>query len=193
MSQHYFGHDGPHRRRRHHDGFPGFGDHGPRGRGRGGHGGPGGPRGRARRGHIRLALISLLAESADNGYGLMKRIEERTGGLWKASPGSVYPTLAQLVDEGLITEEKGDEGRGQFAITPQGTAYLEQHAEHVASVWEDTDEHQQEFQALIEASRNLMGTLKEVGRAGTAQQRDKATEMVNRMRTELYRLLSEEK
>src|ERR1700761_5154502 len=74
-------------------------------------GGPGGPfgrgprgrgRGRARRGGAPRAAGRLLAEEPRNGYQLMQTIEERSGGRWSPSPGSVYPTLAQLEDEGLI-------------------------------------------------------------------------------------------
>ena len=62
----------------------------------------GGGRGRKRRGDVRIALLMLLAEEPRNGYQLMQAIEERSGGRWRPSPGSVYPTLAQLEDEGLI-------------------------------------------------------------------------------------------
>src|SRR5690606_12085038 len=58
--------------------------------------------GRARKGDVRHAILSLLAEAPSNGYGLIKAIHERSHGAWRASPGSVYPTLQQLVDEGLI-------------------------------------------------------------------------------------------
>ena len=75
-------------------GGPGPFGHGPRGRGRG--------RGRRRRGDVRLALLRLLAEEPRNGYQLMQTIEERSDGAWRPSPGSVYPTMAQLEDEGLI-------------------------------------------------------------------------------------------
>ena len=82
-------------------GGPGpFGRGGPRGRGRG----------RARRGDVRLALLRLLAEEPRNGYQLMQTIEERSGGRWRPSPGSVYPTLAQLEDEGLIRSTESDGG-----------------------------------------------------------------------------------
>src|SRR4051812_18292331 len=71
---------------------PGPGHHrGPRGRGR-----------RARRGDIRAAALLLLSDEPRNGYQLMQEIEERSGGIWRPSPGSVYPALAQLEDEGLV-------------------------------------------------------------------------------------------
>jgi hypothetical protein len=91
--------------------------HGRGGHGRGGHGrggrrgrppfgppfGPGFGRGsRARRGDVRAALLVLLAEEPRNGYGLMQEIESRSEGAWRPSPGSVYPALQQLEDEGLV-------------------------------------------------------------------------------------------
>ena len=74
-----------------------------------GHGGFGGPRGfgghrrRMRRGDVRAALLVLLADQPQTGYGLMEEIDQRSGGAWRPSPGSVYPTLQQLEDEGLVT------------------------------------------------------------------------------------------
>src|SRR5277367_7015739 len=96
--------------------------HGPHGGGFGGDFGgfgPGrGPRGRgrkARRGDIRTAALLLLAEEPRNGYQIMQEVQERSGGVWSPSPGSVYPALAQLEDEGLIRTEES-EGRKLFAI-----------------------------------------------------------------------------
>ena len=96
---------------------------GPGGHGRGGRGGPGfggfgpgfGPRGpqRASRGDVRSAILSLLSEAPSNGYGLIKAIAERTNGVWRPSPGSVYPTLQQLVDEELIVS-RGDGRKTEF-------------------------------------------------------------------------------
>src|SRR5690242_21718968 len=91
-------------------------------------GGPGwGPHrrgsGRARRGEVRLALLRLLAEAPRNGYQLMQAIEERSEGLWRPSPGSVYPTLAQLEDEGLIHSTEV-EGARRFELTDAGREHL---------------------------------------------------------------------
>src|SRR5688500_4341745 len=73
-----------------------------------GYDGPGrhrhGPRGggRRRRGDARAAILVLLAEAPRNGYGITQEIEERSAGAWRPSPGSVYPVLQQLEDEGLV-------------------------------------------------------------------------------------------
>src|SRR3981081_2596924 len=106
-----------HRHRRHGFGPDPFGDFG------GPFGGFGrGPRGRgrkARRGDIRTAALLLLGEEPRNGYQIMQEVEDRSEGLWRPSPGSVYPALAQLEDEGLVCSEEVD-GRKGFALTDRG-------------------------------------------------------------------------
>ena len=73
---------------------------------------PFGPRGRrAARGDVRAAVLLLLAEEPRNGYALMQEIEERSEGVWRPSPGSIYPALAQLEDEGLVEATKEGSGR----------------------------------------------------------------------------------
>src|SRR5437588_9364223 len=106
-------------------------------------GGPGwGPhrrgRGRARRGDVRLALVRLLAEEPRNGYQLIQAIEERSEGFWRPSPGSVYPTLAQLEDEGLIRSAQAD-GARRLEITDAGREYLEDRAGE-SDPWDSPDE-----------------------------------------------------
>jgi len=100
-------------------GFGGPGFDGPRG-GRGGRGG----RGRARRGDVRSAILTLLAEEPRNGYGVIQEIEERSNGVWKPSPGAVYPALQQLEDEGLVAPVEV-EGRKLFELTAAGREYVE--------------------------------------------------------------------
>src|SRR5271163_2382593 len=132
--------------RPHHGGGRGFA-HGPRGE----FGGPGfgfgpggfGPRGgrgrgrRARRGDIRTAALLLLAEEPRNGYQIMQEVQERSGGMWSPSPGSVYPALAQLEDEGLIRTEEHD-GSKLFAITDEGRALLAERGAERPAPWEQT-------------------------------------------------------
>src|SRR5437879_9066911 len=94
-------------------------DHRHRGRGRhrdreGGWGGP-----RMRRGQIRTALLAVLAEEPGHGYDVMQNLEDKTGGAWRPSPGSVYPTLQLLEDEGLVRSTERD-GKCVFEITEAG-------------------------------------------------------------------------
>lgn len=101
-------------------GFPGRGFPGMPGRGRGrGHHGPGGRR--AGRGDVRAAVLLLLADTPMHGYQLIQAISERTNGRWQPSPGAIYPTLAQLEDEGLVTIETSG-GRKLASLTEEGRA-----------------------------------------------------------------------
>src|SRR6202011_2521798 len=101
--------------------------------------GPGGPpfgRGRkARRGDIRTAALLLLAEEPRNGYQIMQEVQERSDGEWRPSPGSVYPALSQLEDEGLIRTEVLD-GRKLFALTDAGRKLLEERGSDTPAPWE---------------------------------------------------------
>src|SRR3982750_2088419 len=93
------------------------------------------PRGpRARRGDVRVAILAVLADGPLNGYQVIQEISERTGGAWRPSPGSVYPTISQLEDEGLV-EGDDDRGRRTLRLSASGREYLDQHADEVARVW----------------------------------------------------------
>jgi DNA-binding PadR family transcriptional regulator len=85
-------------------------------------------------GEARLAMLSLLSEQPMHGYELMKRLEERSGGIYRASAGTVYPTLQQLEDEGLIAADTQD-GRKIYRVTDAGRRELDQRAETVRDIW----------------------------------------------------------
>src|SRR5262245_47011377 len=93
-------------------------------------GGPFGPwqmamrlRGRARRGDVRAGILALLAEQPRNGYQIMQELQQRSRGMWRPSPGSVYPALEQLEDEGLVRAETTAAGRA-YHLTERGRAYV---------------------------------------------------------------------
>src|ERR1700724_2756275 len=85
-------------------------------------------------GEVRLALLSLLTESPMHGYELMKQLEERSGGIYRASAGTVYPTLQQLEDEGLVAAETQD-GKKVYWLTDAGKHELERNGEAVGAIW----------------------------------------------------------
>jgi DNA-binding PadR family transcriptional regulator len=90
-------------------------------------------------GEIRLALLSLLSEGPKHGYQLMKEMEERSSGMYRASAGSVYPTLQQLEDEGLIESDQ-QSGRRTYRLTEAGKKELEKEAAGVRDIWERAEE-----------------------------------------------------
>ncbi|XAS72761.1 PadR family transcriptional regulator [Micrococcaceae bacterium Sec5.1] len=185
------------RRGPHGHGGPGFGPggfgtgFGPGGFGPGGFGprgfGPGGGR-RANRGDVRAAILSLLAESPSNGYGLIRTIAEKTSGTWRPSPGSVYPTLQQLVDEELITAV-GEGRRTEFTLTDDGRAYVAEHEEELANAWNtEADGNMQEFHQSI---GKLMGVVHQFRAAATDEQRRAAIEKLDETRRALYLILAD--
>jgi DNA-binding PadR family transcriptional regulator len=159
-------------------------------------GGPGwGPHrrgfGRARRGDVRLALLLLLAEEPRNGYQLIQAIEERSEGLWRPSPGSVYPTLAQLEDEGLVRSVEA-EGARRFQITDAGREHLESRADEPPPwepVAEDSDNPLTELAPLV---IQIGKATFQVATVGDRTQRERAEALLADTRRELYRILAED-
>ncbi|MEU4967880.1 PadR family transcriptional regulator [Streptomyces smyrnaeus] len=162
----------------------GGGPFGGRGRGRGG------PRGRARRGDVRASILALLKDRPMHGYEMIQEIAERSGGAWKPSPGSVYPTLQLLEDEGLIVSES-EGGKKHFSLTDAGRTEAEAGAE---APWEDAGRGA-DWEALQEvrtAAGGLASAFQQVWATGTEEQREKALRVVNDARKSLYLILAEE-
>jgi DNA-binding PadR family transcriptional regulator len=157
-------------------------------------GGPGGfPRGpRARRGDVRAAALLLLAEEPRNGYQIMQEIEQRSGGLWRPSPGSVYPALAQLEDEGLVRVEERD-GRRTYALTDAGRAYVEERRDDLVAPWEEmSDSVDDDVAALFRELRQVGMAVIQVGHMGSAHQILEARNALASARRALYALLAED-
>jgi DNA-binding PadR family transcriptional regulator len=183
-------------RRGHRPGPRGFGpDSGPgfdRGFGPGFGPGPRGRRGRRARGDTRLAVLTLLAEQPRHGYEIIQEISERTGGAWRPSPGSVYPTLQQLEDEGLVRTEEAD-GRRTVRLTETGQAYVEQHSEELARVWDVTgDEISESVANLRTQYGQLHAAVLQIVSTGTDAQRAAAANALAEARKTIYRLLAED-
>src|SRR4029450_11675153 len=90
---------------------------------------------KARRGDVRAAILAVLAEQPMNGYQIIQEIASRSGGAWKPSPGSIYPTLQQLEDEGLVRVEV-DGARRAYTLTDEGRSYVNEHADEVSAPWQ---------------------------------------------------------
>lgn len=152
--------------------------------------GPRGFGGRARKGDVRSAILSLLAEGPTNGYGLIKAIHAKTDGAWRPSPGSVYPTLQQLVDEGLIVPTS-EGARAEYELTDEGRAHVTEHADEIAAAWNQPRNPWREQGDLMAAARKLAGVVRQVAAEGTPEQRASATAKLDDLRRELYRMLGE--
>lgn len=189
------------RRRGRHNPDRGFGsDFGPGfpfagGFGGPGFGGPGRPRGRRRGGRggdVRAAALLLLEEAPKHGYQLIQEIGEKSDGAWTPSPGSIYPVLQQLEDEGLLTFERVD-GRKTATLTADGISYVEDNREQLGTPWETApgDQHQ-EMHEFAHSLKGFINAWKQVAQAGTPDQRQKATQVVEDARKAMYRILADD-
>jgi DNA-binding PadR family transcriptional regulator len=159
-------------------------------------GGPsrrGGGRPRVRRGDVRSAILDVLNPSEEglNGYQVIQQIAERTDGQWKPSPGSIYPTIAQLQDEALV--EDSPSGRKAVRLTAEGRHYVADHAEEMAAVWAPFAEESDDAEAVNfkQVIGQTVGAIVQVMTAGTPDQRDKALGILSDTRRRLYGLLAE--
>jgi DNA-binding PadR family transcriptional regulator len=158
--------------------FRGFGGHG-HGRGRG----------RARRGDVRAALLLLLDEQPRNGYQLIQEIEQRSGGIWRPSPGSVYPALQQLEDEGLVRAEEA-EGRRSYTLTDEGREYVEANRQALGEPWKDAGGGMDEG---VVALRGQIGQVAAAAmQAAIAGRSEDAVRILAEARRSLYRILAED-
>jgi DNA-binding PadR family transcriptional regulator len=147
---------------------------------------------------VRAAILDVLAEESMNGYQVIQEISERTRGAWKPSPGSVYPTIQQLEDEGLV-EGRTTDGRRLLTLTTEGRRYVEDHPDELAATWEGYASaresahggpgHGGEFQRVI---GQVMGAVWQVMVSGTEQQRADAADILGEARRRLYGLLADE-
>jgi len=143
-----------------------------------------------RRGDVRSALLIALLDGPGHGYELIQALETRTDGRWRPSPGSVYPTLQMLADEGFVTAADQD-GKRTFAITDTGRAQAEEQIATKGLPWDAMDRGGVEQGGLRAAVRDLHMAAKQVGVTGSADVVERATEIVTGARKELYRLLAE--
>ncbi len=152
---------------------------------------PGFPRGpKAGRGDVRAAILALLRESPRNGYQIMSEIEERSGGVWRPSPGAVYPALQLLADEGLIEAEESG-GRRTFGLTEAGRRHIEENPETARAAWESmTDGEPGEKPGLLVAAARLGGSIVQLAHAGTPGQIRAAEQLLERTRSRLYQILA---
>jgi DNA-binding PadR family transcriptional regulator len=131
-------------------------------------------------------VLGLLAERPMHGYEMISELEQRTGGFWRPSPGSIYPTLQLLEDEGLIVAEES-EGRKRFTLTETGRTA----AEAAGQPWQRFEQSEiSELHQFREAGMGIMHALRQVGVSGTPEQRRQALEVMQETKKKLYAILA---
>ena len=156
-----------------------------------GESGPGWRGMKARRGDVRAAILAVLSESALNGYQIIQEIAERTGGVWKPSPGSIYPTLQQLEDEGLVRQET-EGGRRVFTLTDEGKRYVAAHADEVNAPWQAMAEASSDDDGLKPLIGQVAAAVWQILAVGTPEQQAQGREALIELRKRLYAILAED-
>ncbi len=145
---------------------------------------------RAGRGDIRAAILALLAEEPMHGYQIIREIGDRSDGAWTPSPGSVYPTLQQLTDEGLVRSAE-TEGKRVYELTDEGRARAD--ARSGALPWEEAAEGaDDDLSQLRDLVFQVVAAARQVAHAGSKAQLESAQEILRGARKSLYRLLAED-
>ncbi|MGI9529787.1 MAG: PadR family transcriptional regulator [Acidimicrobiia bacterium] len=142
------------------------------------------------RGDVRVAILHLLAEEPMHGYQIIQEISDRTDGVWQPSPGSVYPTLQQLEDEGLVAADERA-GKNVFALTAEGSEASQ--ALDAPPPWERMGSNVDgELLSLREAGFQVGGAVMQVARAGSRDQVDRTIAILNDARKKIYQILAED-
>jgi len=163
-------------RRMHHGpqhGMPGFFGRGPR----------------ASRGDIRAAILVLLSEEPMHGYQIIRQLTDRSEGVWRPSPGSIYPTLQLMQDEGLVRSEETD-GKRVFQLTDEGR---EAAAQAPSAPWDQVAAYGDTAALQIrDLVFQVIGAARQVVHAGEPTQIEAAQQVLRDARKRLYRILAED-
>jgi DNA-binding PadR family transcriptional regulator len=143
------------------------------------------------RGDVRAAILALLAEKPMHGYQIIHEIEERSGGAWKPSAGSVYPALQLLADEGIIEAEESN-GRKTYSLTAEGRLVTDAAADQPAPWEEQGGRDHARTGALPKAGIDLAQAAAQVARSGKPDQVTEAVAVLDEARRKLYAILAQD-
>jgi DNA-binding PadR family transcriptional regulator len=156
-------------------------------------GGPRGRRGRrGKRGDVRAAILVLLTDRPMHGYEMIQEIAERSDGLWRPSPGSVYPTLQLLVDEGLLAGTESEGSKRLFELTDEGRAAAEKVEtppwQEIAEGWKNDDPGHANLHTAL---GQLIGAVAQSAYTASEEQQQRIVDIVNGARRDVYNILGE--
>ncbi|MGB3796563.1 MAG: helix-turn-helix transcriptional regulator [Alteraurantiacibacter sp.] len=146
-------------------------------------------------GELRLVLLAMLAEDPRHGYELIKALEEMTAGSYSPSPGTIYPTLQMLADEGVIAEKDSDDAKKLFQATTSGLAELEERKDELEDLWQRLGRKRERARPtgsseLFRAMGNLGSVLKNKASNGGLKDMDKeqVVDLIDELARKIERL-----
>jgi DNA-binding PadR family transcriptional regulator len=143
-----------------------------------------------RRGDVRGAILLLVEEEPRNGYQVMQELEQRSDGAWRPSPGSVYPALQLLADEGLIAGQTQDGGT-VYSLTDAGRTHLDENRERIGTPWEQAGAGiSDDVRSLGRGLRDVAMATRQVMTTGNEEYAKAAAEILADARKKLYGILA---
>ncbi len=146
-------------------------------------------------GELRLVLLAMLAEEPRHGYELIKALEDMTAGSYSPSPGTIYPTLQMLADEGAIAEQDSEDAKKLFQATKAGLAELEDRKDELEELWERLGRKRERARPsgsaeLFRAMSNLGSVLKNKASSGGLKDmdKDKVVDLIDELARKIERL-----
>jgi DNA-binding PadR family transcriptional regulator len=136
-------------------------------------------------------VLLLLAEQPRHGYDIITELVERSEGRWQPSPGSVYPVLKRLAEDGLVTATSEGERR-VFELTTAGRRYVEEHRDELGEPWAEVGGFPESTMELVDAARQAATALWQVAQTGDPDQMAAAVEVLQETRRRLYRVMAGE-
>lgn len=118
------------------------------------------------RGGLKLAILALVEQRPMHGYEVMQVLSNRSGGIYRPSPGSVYPTLQLLADQGFVTVQEQD-GKKVYTITEAGREHLDRNRDTVDRIFgraSDSDEADRSDDACWGAHASVAGGAADLAR-----------------------------
>jgi DNA-binding PadR family transcriptional regulator len=145
----------------------------------------------ARRGDMTPILLSVLADKPMHGYEIIRELEKKSHGLWRPSPGSVYPTLQMLEEEELVTA-KEEGGKKVYTLTDTGRSEAEKVKEKRAhGPWRHHDIDPEYMEKIIELKGSFMqtaGAFKQIARSGEGAKIDEAIKVIKEAQAKLEKI-----
>ncbi|WP_297081245.1 PadR family transcriptional regulator [uncultured Demequina sp.] len=141
------------------------------------------------RGDVRAAVLALLQEEPMHGYQIIREIGERTGGRWRPSAGSVYPTLQLLADEGLVTSATEND-RKVYSLTAEAEA--EATVAAASAPWVKDEKEDGHFGPVPKAGVDLAQAAAQAARTGTADQQREVADLLDSTRRKIYSILAQD-
>lgn len=157
-----------------------FDEFGPFGADRGGPGaGPffGGMR--MGRGSMEPAILGVLTEKPMHGYEIISTLETKSHGMWRPSPGSVYPTLQLLEEKGLV-KSREESGKKVYELTADGKTAAEREHDDYDRLWQERETVLRDHREVHRELRASMRTMRNIFHKGSDEQRQQLFEAIER-------------